>query len=65
MNKVITFFYEVKSEINKVTWPRQDELIGTTIVVFILVIFFAVLLGIMDYSFSMFIKYLFGGRGLV
>lgn len=65
MNKVIAFFYEVKAEINKVTWPRQDELIGTTIVVFILVIFFAVLLGIMDYSFSMFIKYLFGGGGLV
>ena len=65
MNRIVVFLHEVKAEINKVTWPRRDELIGTTVVVFILVIFFAVLLGIMDYSFSLMIKKLFGGRGLV
>ena len=59
------FLHEVKAEINKISWPRQEELIGTTIVVFILVIFFAILLGIMDYSFSLMIKKIFGGRGLL
>ncbi len=64
MNKFILFLHEVKSEINKVTWPKRDEMIGSTIVVFILVVFFALLLGILDYGFSSLIKSLFGSRGL-
>jgi len=46
-----------------VTWPKRDEMIGSTIVVFTLVVFFALLLGIMDYGFSSLIKSLFGSRG--
>ena len=60
MNKVILFFKEVKAEFAKITWPKRDEVIGSTIIVFLLVIFFAVFLGIADLIFSTFIKQLFG-----
>ncbi len=60
MNKVILFFKEVKAEFNKITWPKRAELVGSTIIVFILVIFFSVFLGVADLAFSTFIKQLFG-----
>jgi preprotein translocase subunit SecE len=58
MNKVITFLNEVKAELKKVTWPTQDELIGSTIIVCILVVVFAVILGGMDAIFTAFIKHI-------
>jgi preprotein translocase subunit SecE len=60
MNKVILFFKEVKAEFNKITWPKRAELVGSTIIVFILVIFFSIFLGVADLVFSTFIKQLFG-----
>jgi preprotein translocase SecE subunit len=33
----------------KVSWPGRDEVVGTTIVVLIAVIFFGVFLGVVDY----------------
>ena len=62
MYKMYKFFSEVRSEINKTTWPKRDELIGSTIVVFILVIFFAILLGAVDSGFSFLIKKVFEYR---
>ena len=59
MYKWYKFLSEVKIEVGKITWPKSDELIGSTIVVFILVIFFAILLGAVDFGFSTFIKKLF------
>jgi preprotein translocase subunit SecE len=59
MNKVVVFLKEVKSELGKVTWPRRDELIGSTIIVFLLVIFLGAYLGIVDTAFSVLIKKLF------
>lgn len=60
MNKMLLFFKEVKAEFNKITWPKRAELVGSTIIVFILVIFFSVFLGVADLIFSTFIKQLFG-----
>ena len=62
MYKMYKFLNEVRSELNKATWPKRDELIGSTIVVFILVIFFAILLGTVDSSFSLLIRKLFEYR---
>ena len=62
MYKMYKFFSEVRSEINNATWPKRDELIGSTVVVFILVLFFAVLLGAVDSSFSYLIENLFESR---
>ena len=42
------FLREVKIEMNKVTWPSLDELKGSTVLVIIVSIFFAVYIGIID-----------------
>ena len=56
MNKVLTFVNEVKAEIKKITWPSRDELVGSTIIVGILVVIFAIILGGMDAFFQILIK---------
>lgn len=58
MNKIFTFLNEVKTELKKVTWPTRDELIGSTIIVCILVVIFAIILGGMDAIFSTLIRQL-------
>lgn len=55
-NKIVTFLSEVKSELEKITWPKRDEFLGSTIVVLILTAFFAVVLGGMDTCFGALIK---------
>ncbi|MFA5305883.1 MAG: preprotein translocase subunit SecE [Candidatus Babeliales bacterium] len=58
MNKAMSFLNEVKAELKKVTWPTKDELFGSTIIVCILVVVFALILGGMDAIFTAFIKHL-------
>ncbi|NDA64109.1 MAG: preprotein translocase subunit SecE [Chitinophagia bacterium] len=36
LNKVTTFFSEVKKEANKVTWPSRKETIMTSVMVLVL-----------------------------
>lgn len=60
MNKIVAFVSEVKAEIRKITWPTKDELIGTTIIVCIIVLVFALILGFMDALFSALLKRLVG-----
>jgi preprotein translocase subunit SecE len=56
MSKILTFVNEVRAELKRVTWPTKDELIGSTIIVCILVIVFAIILGSMDAFFTFLIK---------
>ena len=49
MKNVIQFLNGVKREFAKVVWPNQKELIGSTFVVLVLVVFFSVYLGSLDY----------------
>jgi preprotein translocase subunit SecE len=42
------FIKEVRIELNKVTWPSREELKGSTILVIIVSVFFAVYIGIID-----------------
>ena len=42
------FLKEVRSEMAKVTWPNWVELKGSTILVIIISIFFAVYIGLID-----------------
>ena len=60
MNKIFSFFHEVMAELRKVTWPKQDDLIGSTIIVVVFVFCFAVILASMDSAFSLVIKKLLG-----
>jgi len=48
MAKVIQFIREVKIELIKVTWPKKDELVGSTTVVMILSIILATFLWVID-----------------
>jgi preprotein translocase subunit SecE len=47
--KTTEFYGDVRGEMRKVSWPGRDEVVGTTIVVLIAVIFFGVFLGVVDY----------------
>lgn len=55
MNKIVTFFNEVKAELKRVTWPTKDELVGATVIVCFVVIVFAIMLGFMDAVFNYFV----------
>jgi preprotein translocase subunit SecE len=56
MANIVTFLNEVKTELKRVTWPTRDELVGSTIIVCILVVVFAIILGGMDAAFSAFVR---------
>ncbi len=47
-----TFFVEVKSELKKVTWPGQQEVYNTTLVVILTTVFFGCYLFILDLGLS-------------
>jgi preprotein translocase subunit SecE len=54
------FFGEVKSEMRKVAWPTRREVINSTIVVLIAVVFMTSLIFGLDYVSSKFVLFLFG-----
>ncbi len=49
LEKTKNFFVEIKSEGKKIIWPEKKELTRATIVVVIVVLVFAVYLGIFDF----------------
>ena len=49
MRKLISYFSEVKSELRKVTWPKKQEVIRLTLVVFIISAIVAGYVGGLDY----------------
>mgnify|MGYP000969733327 FL=1 len=51
---------EVVGEIKKIVWPTRGELIGSSIVVCVLAVFFAIVLGGMDAGFSALVKKIIG-----
>jgi preprotein translocase subunit SecE len=53
------YFGEVKSELKKVAWPTRREVINSSIVVLIAVIFMTGLIFALDYAFSQFVLLLF------
>ncbi len=53
VSKVLTFFFEVKQELGKVTWAKFDEFVGHTVVVCITVAFVSVVLSLMDTAFNL------------
>jgi preprotein translocase subunit SecE len=42
------FYLDVRSEMKKVSWPGREEVISTTIVVIVAVLFFGAYLGVVD-----------------
>ena len=58
MNKLLSFLKEVRAELVKITWPKRDDMIGSVVIVCILSLFFAVVLGAMDSTFSAMVRWL-------
>jgi len=50
VQKLIKFLKEVRNELNKVTWPTKNEIIGSTIVVVIVSIIMSIFIGIIDFG---------------
>ena len=48
MQKILTFYKEVKQEALKITWPTKPEVITTTIMVFIFVLISSILFLLVD-----------------
>jgi preprotein translocase subunit SecE len=48
MGKLFTFLREVWAELKKVTWPTWVEVVGSTVVVILTSMMFAVMIGIWD-----------------
>jgi len=42
------FYSDVRSEMKKVSWPSRQEVVGTTVVVIVAVVFFGFYLGVVD-----------------
>lgn len=56
---VMQFMHEVKVELSKVEWPTFREFVGAAVVVFIVVLAFAIFLGAVDRTISWLIKNIF------
>ncbi|MGA2910970.1 MAG: preprotein translocase subunit SecE [Candidatus Microgenomates bacterium] len=52
MKSAVTFFSEVRSELSKVTWPKRDEVVRLTLIVFLVSGIVGVYVGILDYLFT-------------
>ncbi len=49
IKSVFQFLSGVNREFSKVVWPSRSELTGSTVVVLVLVLFFSLYLGIVDF----------------
>ena len=52
MGSIIGFFSEVKTELSKVTWPKRDEVIRLTLIVFAISAIIGAYVGGLDYLFT-------------
>ncbi|HJX59432.1 preprotein translocase subunit SecE [Candidatus Woesebacteria bacterium RBG_19FT_COMBO_47_8] len=52
MEKVLGFFSEVRGELSKVTWPKRQEVVRLTLVVFSISLIVAIYLGGLDFIFT-------------
>ena len=47
--KIKNFFAEVRAEMQKVTWPTREELVGSASVVLMTMLFLSVFIGATDF----------------
>jgi preprotein translocase subunit SecE len=59
MKQLSKFLHEVKLELSRVEWPRFQEFVGAALVTLIVVIAFAIFLGIVDKLISVVAKHIF------
>ncbi|MBU0998052.1 preprotein translocase subunit SecE [Patescibacteria group bacterium] len=52
VNKVINYLKEVKLELSKVTWPKKNQVIKLTLIVFVISGIVAIYVGGLDFIFT-------------
>lgn len=52
LNKFKNYLEGVKTEMRKVSWPKQDEVKNSTLIIIVMVIIMAVFLGAVDFIFT-------------
>jgi len=52
VEKVLGFFSEVRGELSKVTWPKRQEVVRLTLIVFSISLIVAIYLGGLDFIFT-------------
>lgn len=52
------YFREVVSELKKVSWPSRNELINSTVAVIVVIVAFAIVVGIIDLILGQLLKLL-------
>lgn len=60
MKSVIAYFQGVRFELSKVVWPKREEVIKLTLIVFIISGFVGAYLGGLDYLFTKLLELLIG-----
>jgi len=60
LTKLVSFLRESKAELKRVTWPSKDRTIRLTGMVIAVTVSVAVLIGILDYLFSLGIGWVVG-----
>ncbi|MGB9498128.1 MAG: preprotein translocase subunit SecE [Dissulfuribacterales bacterium] len=58
VDKVKSFFIEVRVEFDKITWPSRKEAIALTTAVLAITFFFTAYLGIVDFSLTKLVSFL-------
>lgn len=59
IKNLLTFLQGVNREFSKVVWPSKSELIGMTSVVLLLVLFFSLYIGAIDFIFNRLAAWIF------
>ena len=59
MEKVLGYLTEVRGELSKVVWPKRQEVIKLTLVVFIISGIVAIYVGGWDFLFTKFLEVIF------
>jgi len=62
-HKTCDFLIETEAEMKKVTWPSGSEVFGSTVIVIITVVVFAVMAFLCDTAFSHLVRWLYTGGG--
>ncbi len=58
MKGVIEYLKEVRLELSKVTWPKKQQIIKLTLIVFIISAAVGVYVGALDYAFTKLLEFL-------
>ena len=58
LQKAKNFVFEVRAEMQKVTWPTREELVGSTAVVLMTMLILSTFIGVADFFMSLLLRVL-------